>query len=364
MDGRKGFIMYSGWTRRHGLVILALWLGYSSPVPHIRAEQAPAIAPSDAYSEQAEKTGWSETPFLDDAAAARSCGCCGPGWYVQADYLNWEPHRTGLGVAILDPAGLGVPSSGGAVQALALGRDSGLRVALGRRTVTGWDVGFRYTHFSTDNHLTFAPGGGQVLALLSSPASGLTNADSVDATAGLELNVYDLEAGRWLRFGDSVSSRVSLGLRYAQIDQHLQARYDGGFFSNGVVDAPTAFEGFGGRLAGAVYWDLAGGFSVFGDLGLSLLAGELRSDRYEENFGTTVVDATNELEQVIPVVELSVGGAWSRGPWTLAAGYELSNWFNVATTTNFVDNFNGGSLDAGTSDLGFDGFFLRLAYVR
>jgi hypothetical protein len=64
------------------------------------------------------------------------------------------------------------------------------------------------------------------------------------------------------------------------------------------------------------------------------------------------------------VVELSVGAAWNRGPWTLSAGYELSNWFNVATTTDFVDNFNGGSLDDGPTDLGFDGFFVRLSYVR
>jgi len=300
---------------------------------------------------------------VDDTATKSCAGCC-PGWYIQADYLNWQPRRSGLGVAILDPVGFGVPSAGNPVLALDFDRDSGLRVALGRRTVTGWDLGFRYTYFSTDDHLALAPGGGQVLALLSSPASGLTNADSVAATAGVELNVYDLEAGHWLRVSDSVSGRISLGLRYAQIDQDLQARYDGGFFSNGLVDAPTGFEGFGGRLAGAVYWDLAWGFSIFGDLGVSLLAGELQSDRREENFGTTVVDVKNEVEQIIPVVDMSLGVAWNRGPWTISGGYELSNWFNVSTTTDFADNFNGGSLDDGLSDLGFDGFFLRLAYVR
>lgn len=357
--------MYNGRARRNGPVVLAFFVGYFFLLgTEVRAERVWAHGDSEAAWERTEYSAGSETPVLADQAAAEACGCCCPGWYVQADYLNWKPRRTGLGVAILDPVGVGIPAAGNPVQALDLGRDNGVRVAVGRRTVTGWDVGFRYTYFSSDDNLHFAPGDGQVLALLSSPSSGLTNADSVAATAGVELNVYDLEAGHWLRVSDSVSGRVSVGLRYAQVDQELRALYDGGSFGSGLVDAPARFEGFGGRLAGAVYWDLAWGFSVFGDLGVSLLAGELQSNRYEENFGTAVVDVKNEVEQIIPVVDMSLGVAWNRGPWTLSGGYELSNWFNVSTTTDFVDNFNGGSLDDGLSDLGFDGFFLRLAYVR
>ncbi len=317
-------------------------------------------ATSEVALRHAEPTGCASC----DAGVGSSCvRCCSP-LTMHVDYLNWQATRSGLGVAILDPQGVGVPSAGDPIQSLDLGNGGGVRAGIGMRTRTGWDLGFTYTHLSTNGRLDFAPGSNQVLALLSSPASGLTNADSVVATGGVNLNVYDLEAGHWLHFCDSVSSRVSLGLRYANIDQDLRAVYDGGAFSNGIVDAPTQFEGFGGRVAGSVHWNMYRNLSLFGSLGISLLAGELQSHRYEENFGTAVIDVSQTFEQVSPVMELAVGADWKNGPWNVAAGYELSSWLNAATSTDFVDNFHGGSIDNGATDIGFDGFFFRLVYNR
>ena len=46
----------------------------------------------------------------------------------------------------------------------------------------------------------------------------------------------------------------------------------------------------------------------------------------------------------------------------IAAGYELSNWFNQVAPVDFADSFNGGSLDDGNRDLGFSGFFVRASF--
>lgn len=293
-----------------------------------------------------------------------SMTCCCPGWFADIDYLNWKPRQAGLGIAVLDPVGAGVPSGGQPIQSLDFGRNSGLRVGIGRRTIADWDVGLKYTYFESDDSLAFAPGNGQVLAMLSSPATGLTNADSVSAAANLRLNIVDLEVGRWFRLAECATARASVGLRYASLDEELRVRYDGAAFTDAVVEAPADFRGFGGRIGGEIHWNLTTRFSIFGQLGVALLAGEIQSSRREENAGTVVIDVTDEVDQVVPVVDMSVGAEWQRGPVGLSAGYELSNWFNVAGRTDFADSFNGGSIDDGGTDLGFDGFFVRLAYTH
>ena len=178
------------------------------------------------------------------------CVCCCPVWNLSVDYLNWKPHRNDLGFAILDPSGTGVPSAGQPVLALDYDRDSGVRVALGRRFQSGWTLSFQYTAFAAQDGQNFAPGGGQVLALMSSPATGLTNADSASARVDLDMDLFDLEAGRWVQPCESMLVRVFAGVRFAQIDQDLDVLYDGGAFTNGCVNAPVDFFGFGGRVGG------------------------------------------------------------------------------------------------------------------
>ena len=100
----------------------------------------------------------------------------------------------------------------------------------------------------TDDRRIFSPGDGQVLAVLSSPSTGLTNADS--ATANLQIDVFDSEAGRRVEIVDALTFRPLVGLRYELINQHLRVNYDGGFFVNGRFEARVDFRGFGARIGG------------------------------------------------------------------------------------------------------------------
>lgn len=292
------------------------------------------------------------------------CNCCYAGWIFKADFLHLKPRRSGLGFAVLDPVGTGVPMTGQPIQALDFGRDSGLRTRLGRRTASSWDVAFEYTYFQADDRRGFNPGGGQVLASLSSPATGLTNADSAIAKADLQMDVFDLEVGRWLHVFDAISFRPLIGLRYALLNQDLQADYDGGAFVNGRVEAPVNFRGLGARVGGATDCNLGCGFQLIGKSAVTLIAGEFDALRREQNAGATTVDVANQFERIVPVLEVAVGIQWQKKGWTLAAGYELSNWFNTISPTDFADSFNGGALDDGSDDLGFEGMFASVMFVR
>ena len=62
----------------------------------------------------------------------------------------------------------------------------------------------------------------------------------------------------------------------------------------------------------------------------------------------TILDFSDSYHQAIPVIETAAGVAWSYGMWQFAAGYELTNWFNLA------------EIDRASYDLLLDGFFVRL----
>ena len=47
------------------------------------------------------------------------------------------------------------------------------------------------------------------------------------------------------------------------------------------------------------------------------------------------------------------------GNFSVAAGYDWTNWFNAVTPLEFSDSFNGGTLAAFPRDLGLHGFFIN-----
>lgn len=306
--------------------------------------------------------GWQSTVGCE-AACGCECNCRRVGWFATADYLSWQVERNDLGYAILDPGATGVPNGGQPIRSLDLGLDSGFRVSLGHRTTQGWEVGFRYSNISSDDRQTFSPGGSQVLAVQSSPATGLTNANSVRASSEFEYDVFDLQAGHWFDASDSLSLMVLGGVRFTSIEHHLQVRYDGGAFINGLVDVPTDVDAFGLRMGGEGHWNVTPGFNLFGRTALSINTTDITASRRETNAGVTVINAAQESHPLVPALELALGVRYFTGDWSLAVGYELENWFNLVSPLEFSDNFNGGSLGSSQRDLGLHGLFVSAAYA-
>jgi hypothetical protein len=298
-----------------------------------------------------------------DESFGCECNTCCASWFATADYLIWQIERNDLAFAIRDPAGLGVPAGGQPVQSLDLGSNNGLRFALGRRTDDNWEVAVKYTFMRADDNRIFAPGAGQVLAVQSSPATGLTNANSANASSNFRYNVFDLQMSHWFNASDTLSLNVFSGVRFSSIDHHLRVRYDGGAFINGLVDVPTDVDAFGIRLGSELHANLASGLAVFGRAGLSANATEITATRREVNAGAVVIDAGRSTHPVIPALEVALGLRFYSGNWSVAAGYEFENWFNLVSPLEFADNFNGGTLGSSQQDLGLHGAFFSAAYA-
>ena len=195
-----------------------------------------------------------ECPADACTCGKRSCGGAGcPGWFVSAEYLRWKPRRRGLDFVISDPDDQFITNTvEGSVESLELQSNGGLRTAIGYLTASGWDIAFRYTNFqSSDSRSVQEPAGGSLWAIRATP-DGFDNnqADSASADANLNMDVFDLEVGRWLDPNDSTSLRLFMGLRSALIDQDFSIGYFGGNIGNYPVRQSVLMDSIGLRIGG------------------------------------------------------------------------------------------------------------------
>jgi hypothetical protein len=152
---------------------LALSCGLISPVrgqsvrlaPQASVDTVPAAFASTAALEAELADLRSRMDALDQAAASKvdhkSLGgqIC-PGWLVSVDYLNWDLRQRGTDFAIATNAQADAVGSG-SVHNLDMDRNSGVRMNLGYRTISGWEWGLGYTYFQTDGTASAAaPAGG------------------------------------------------------------------------------------------------------------------------------------------------------------------------------------------------------------
>lgn len=298
--------------------------------------------------------------WVDDTCCDLVC----PGWNASVEYLNWRQRRRGTDFAITtDATALAVGV--GDVQNLSFGRDSGLRAGLSYTTQTGWEVGFGYTHFDTQATTTAAaPALGTMWATRSHPNQN-EEADTASAFGNLDYDVFDLEVRRWIPVNRFAAVQLLGGLRWADIDQGLRYEYDGASFANGVVTNPVSMQGFGVRLGAAAHWQLPRGFSLFARGAGTLAYGKFHSQLLETNLAgaDTIVNVTDDYQQAVPALEAALGGSWRNERFEISGGYELTNWFNVAERSMFVDSVHEGAYSPKSMDLLLEGFFVRGAIL-
>ncbi len=313
------------------------------------------------------------------ACDACQCGCgdggCGrdacPGLFLSAEYLSWKPRRRGLDFAISDPDDQFLTNTlEGKVESLELESNGGLRTTIGYLTASGWDVAFTYTNFhSSDSRFVREPAGGSLWATRVLPDGFENNqADSAAAAASLNMDVFDLEMGRWLDPSDSTSVRFFMGIRSAIIDQDFSVDYAGGNIGNYPVRQSVGMQSVGLRVGGSAHWYLSDYLSIFGGGSGSVLVGDFGTV-YEEDNGQQV-SVTDDYFQSVPAIDVATGLNLDFHSLTVQVGYEFSTWFNVSERVNFNDErgiigeFNPSVFSNGSNDLGIDGFFVKLVYVR
>lgn len=319
--------------------------------------------------------------------APESCCCAGPIAYVE--WLNLAA-RDPMDIVIIIPTYDKYWEFDiiGEKYSLVYERGNGIRTGLGYRFCSGWDVLWNYTYFHTSASAVIeAPEGGVLRTTRGHPRWAET-ADIARASASLDLDVIDLEAGRWFDLDETAAVRLFGGFRWAMMDRDLDIVYDGRDYFNGMIDNPTTMDGYGIRVGAEGRWALPWGLSLFARGAGSVLAGKFTTHFKETDDGTgwygpdheVLVDVWQSNTRAVPVLETAAGVGWCCGNWEISAGYELAAWFNMSERLVFHDGgphgpppwyppyepweADEGSFSLATQDLLLDGFFLRLSLVR
>jgi hypothetical protein len=302
-----------------------------------------------------------------DDKSDRDCSCFGPGLILAADFLYLRAKRGGLDFGISDPNT--DDNVQGSVEALALESNPGVRGSLGYRTVSGWDIVFSYTHFDTDaERVVVAPEAGLFWMTRTSPASFNNHAATAFATAHLNCNVFDLEAGYAILPASCLPIRLFGGFRLAAIEQKFAVRYVGGtVVEERIQDQSTQVDAYGLRAGAEAHWRLRSGWSVFGRAAGAVLMGDfsIHDTENESGFeGQGNVDVTYRYSDILPVLDAAAGISWQTGRLTWQAGYELTAFLNLDHRVNFsgAETISRAQMTNVGSDLGLEGLFARLMY--
>jgi len=299
--------------------------------------------------------------------SGRDCSCFGPGLILAADFLYLRAKRGGLDFGISDPNT--DDNVQGSVEALALESNPGIRGSIGYRTASGWDIVFSYTHFDTDAERSVeAPEAGLFWLTRTSPASFNNNAAAAFATANLNYNVFDVEAGYVILPASCLAMRFFGGFRWAAIEQKFAVRYIGGtVVEERIQDQSTQVDAYGLRAGVETHWGLGNGWSVFGRAAGAVLMGDFSiHDRESETGfgGAGNVDVTYHYRDVLPVLDAAAGISWQIGRLTWQAGYELTAFLNLDNRVTFsgAETISRAQMTNLSSDLGLEGLFARLIY--
>jgi hypothetical protein len=295
--------------------------------------------------------------------------CCegheGMGLSLWGDLLYLHARRNDLDFAVLNNTGSSaIP--GGSIESLDWATNAGFRLGAGWTLPnSAWQIGLTYTYFhSNDNRGLAAPANGSLFATL--PRAGtIDTVDSAVGSTSLDYQVVDLDLSRKFHPCNDLVLTVFGGGRFAYIDEKEKAVYNGAGAMNYEVSSPVLFRGAGLSVGGEGFWDMYRGAGIYARTRLGLVSGEFRNLHTEVNNAggpgaLGVVDVSEKTYAVLPVTEISMGLAYRANNMNLSIGYELTNWFGMVNSPDFIDPTAAGKLTRRTSDLSLEGLAVRL----
>ncbi|MCA9169003.1 MAG: hypothetical protein KDB23_15120 [Planctomycetales bacterium] len=285
-----------------------------------------------------------------------------PGWQTHVDLLHYKPRIRGLDYAALD-YGNALAIGTGAVQRMDYADDVGIRAGLMYRTKTGWGVGVQGTSidFSGFDSVQRPQGAGQLFATRVHPDSN-QEADTATAQGALEFRYVDLMATRTISSNRFGSFDTFGGFRWADINQSLAFDYDGRDFLQGHLQQDQSTHAFGLRMGASSVWKWANGFGLNGSVAGSLLHGRFDTHATETNlFGNQLMaEMSDDYDDLISVLEVSLGASWECRWFAVTAAYELGGWFNANNRGLFVDDQHEGVIAPFSNDILLQGYSIRL----
>lgn len=326
---------------------------------------------------------YAESGYGERAASERTGGCRGThcGGCDSCCRAFWE-HRTGVfgDFLYLQPRGADV--------AYAVPRDGidlATSVPFGEVAVAnpdysaGYRLGFNwatsrcsswtgaYTRYQGEtNSAVFTEAPLVLHSLVTHPATATAASDSLLAEAryDIQFDLIDIAYRRLLSGGRNYAINYSIGSRYAFMDQEFSSVQPIG---PGITGVATDIEFSGGgtrigfdcerRLCRRLFW--------YGRGSASVLVGEFDSDyRQFNNFQLTQAFTGWEDDRAISILDYELGMGWenARGNLRVSGGYYFAAWFNMVTTSQYIQAVQTNNyVDLGDT-ITFDGATARIEY--
>jgi len=224
-----------------------------------------------------------------------------------------------------------------------------------------WDVQLQYTWFhNTQKHSTDAPDGGQIIQSRGTAfLDGLNTVQYQSASQSwkLDMDIIDLDLGRWYYVGTKLTFRPSFGARAAWIGQKAVIHYT----NEGVDDFYDIHKksrswAIGAKAALDTNWLIGSGFRLYGNGEADLLFTKYTRASYSADHETAagvVTDPVSVTQRRIyavkPHLDLELGFGWGTyidcNNWYMdfSAGYGFQVFFDQNMFRGFYDNVSQGT---------------------
>ncbi len=290
-----------------------------------------------------------------------------------AEFLYWQVNGADVAFAV-PQEGIGAAGTVpvGGVGVLDYDHEASFRVGLNLAMTCNTSITASYTKFETNaNFEVFANAPQVIQPLVVVPGTfnaGFT-AQAAGAESALKLELIDMELRTVLHSGRYHHLNGIIGMRYGELDQSFASIFpfappDGTTFVLSELD----FTGIGLRcgVEGERFLLPHLGIAAYGKFIGGMLGGDFQGSFLQFNQFNGVEAATTwEDARLVPTVEGELGLSWvnRKDTFRLSAGYYMSIWSNVVTTSewiNGVQNLN--FVDIGRDEydsLRFDGLVAR-----
>ncbi len=243
---------------------------------------------------------------------------------------------------------------------------SGFRVGFGVHLPSDkWDIYINYTDFKPEKSRTAS---GNLFPLLAyQGADLLTSVEAAHAHWKIHLQTADVQIGRAYSLIKTLLFRPYVGMKGVWIDQHMRCTYTGGEIAANrefQIRNKNDFKGVGALAGLDSNLEFGAGFSFFGNVAASLLAGHFNVHQLQTiPTGVEVIDIHSHFNRVNPMAQMLLGFAWDHNynrdmcHFGISASFESQYFWNQNQMERFTDNLQP-IYTRSQDDLGFYGLTL------
>jgi hypothetical protein len=128
------------------------------------------------------------------------------------------------------------------------------------------------------------------------------------------------------------------------------------------VNTQSRFSGFGPIVGAEAVLQTWGGFHGYARATGGLIAGRSKNALVETNDAgnTLYANPTYDVDKIVPVASIAIGGGWQYRTISIRAGYEITQWYGLTQPVRFVDDVGQGKISTRPANLSLNGLFLQL----